>query len=173
MTGLAVLSGLFCALGGLAQAPDTNPASGPQPVPLIRAEKRLVLVDAVVTGKGKYVHGLTAKDFRLWEDKKEQKIESFASEADSASPQTGRQHYLVLFFDNSTMSFGEQVYARRAALKFVETNTAADRLIAVADYGGSLGIAQNFTSNTERLKAVINGTKFAYVPANEQANPAA
>ena len=44
---------------------------------VIRAETRLVLVDAVVTDKkGDYVHDLTIKDFKVWEDNKEQNIKT-------------------------------------------------------------------------------------------------
>src|ERR1039457_6926975 len=40
---------------------------------VIRSETRVVLVDAVVTDKkGNYIHGLTAKDFKVLEDRKEQ-----------------------------------------------------------------------------------------------------
>ena len=56
-----------------------------------------MLVDTIVTGKqGEYIHDLTAKDFRVWEDNKEQAIKSVALEkAQTAAP---RQRYLVLFF---------------------------------------------------------------------------
>ena len=40
---------------------------------VIRTETKLVLVDAVVTDKkGDYVRDLTAKEFKVWEDGKEQ-----------------------------------------------------------------------------------------------------
>jgi VWFA-related protein len=135
--------------------------------PLIRTEKKLVLVDVVVTDKkDNYVHGLTVKDFRLWQDKDEQTIETFSSEVDPASPASTRKHYLVLFFDNSTMGFAEQAQARQAALRFLDKNTAPNRLIAVVNFGGSLRIAQNFTSDTERLKQVVSGVKFSSVSSN-------
>jgi len=135
--------------------------------PLIRAEKKLVLVDVVVTDKkDNYVHGLTVKDFRVWQDKEEQTIETFSSEVDPASPLANRKHYLVLFFDNSTMGFAEQAQARQAALHFLDKNTAPNRLIAVVNFGGSLRIAQNFTSDVERLKQVVSGVKFSSVSSN-------
>jgi VWFA-related protein len=136
--------------------------------PLIKAEKKLVLVDVVVTDKkDNYVHGLTAKDFRVWQDKDEQTIETFSSEVDPASPSANRKHYLVLFFDNSTMGFAEQTQARQAALRFLDKNTAPNRLIAVVNFGGSLRIAQNFTSDAERLKQVVSGVKFSAVSSND------
>ena len=140
---------------------------GTQPATVIRTEKKLVLVDVVVTDKkGDYVHGLTAKDFKLWEDKDEQTIESFSAESDPTSGLANRKHYLVLFFDNSSMQLGEQTQARQAALKFLDKNAGPNRLMAVVNFGGSLHIAQNFTSDTERLKQVISGVKLSSVASN-------
>ena len=71
---------LFC----LAAAAGTVAAVAQDNV--IRTESRVVLVDAVVTDKkGKYVRDLKQKDFRVWEDNKEQTITSFTFEADAAS----------------------------------------------------------------------------------------
>ena len=53
---------------------------------VIRTETKLVLVDTVVTDKkGNYVKDLEAKDFKVWEDNKEQAIKSFSFEAGTAS----------------------------------------------------------------------------------------
>jgi VWFA-related protein len=143
-----------------AQAPADSGA-------VIRTETKLVLVDTVVTDKkGNYIHDLEAKDFKVWEDNKEQPIKSFSFEAGSAAPSNPQKHYLVLFFDNSTMEFGDQARARQAATKFIDTNGGPNRLIAIANFGGALQIAQNFTENTERLKNVVNGIKFSSVAPN-------
>src|SRR3984957_18777487 len=134
-----------------AQAPPDSGAG-------LRTETKLVLVDAVVTDKkGGYVRDLTAKDFKVWEDGKEQAIKSFSSEADPASVANAQKHYLVLLFDNSTMGFGEQARARQAAAKFIDSNGGPNRLMAIANFGGASQIAQNFTDDTERLKNVVNG----------------
>lgn len=158
---LAVVLGAF----GL-RAQDASQSAGPT----IRAEKKLVLVDVVVTDKkGEYVHGLTAKNFRVWEDKDEQSIETFSAESDAASPLTNRKHYLVLFFDNASMDFGQQGQARKAALQFLDKNAAPNRLIAIVDFGGSVRIAQNFTDDPERLKQVVGGVKFSNVSSSTDA----
>ena len=125
-----------------AQAPADSGA-------VIRTETKLVLVDAVVTDKkGDYVHDLEAKDFKVWEDNKEQQIKSFSFEAGTASPSNPQKHYLVLFFDNSTMDFGDQARARQAASKFIDANGGPNRLMAIVNFGGALQIAQNFTDDT-------------------------
>ena len=89
----------------LTQSTDATQPQGSTPV--IKAETRLVLVDTVVTDKhGNYIRDLTQKNFKVFEDNKEQPIKSFSYEADPASSTNGQKHYMVLFFDNSTMEFG-------------------------------------------------------------------
>lgn len=134
--------------------------------PVIKTEKRLVLVDAIVADKkGNYIRDLTAKDFRVWEDKKEQDIESFSFES-GTSGANAQKRYLVLFFDNSTMQFGEQAQARKAAQQFIDANAGPNKEVAVMNFGGSLQIAQNFTEDTQRLKQAISGVKFSSVSPN-------
>jgi VWFA-related protein len=137
----------------------------------IRTETRVVLVDSVVTDKnGAYVHGLAQKDFKVWEDNKEQTITSFSFLAD---PSNAPKRYLVLFFDNSTVSPASQIYARQAATKFIDSNAGPDRQIAIVEFNGTLRIAQNFTGDADRLKQVVSGVKLSTVPANGAGLPAA
>ncbi len=143
-------------------------AAGTDDAGVIRAETRLVLVDSVVTDKkGEYVRDLAQKDFKVWEDGKEQAITSFSFEesTNSANPQP---HYLVLFFDNSTMDMGDQTRARDAAAKFIDANAGPDRLIAIADFGGTVHISQNFTADAQRLKQVVAGLQGSSVSPNAQ-----
>jgi len=174
---LLLLHGLVCLLGswmflelgsGLplahAQQPTTVAASEAQ----FRAETRLVLVDTVVTDKkGNYVRDLADKDFRVWEDGKEQSITSFSFEENTGSANS-QPRYLVLFFDNSTMDFGDQAKARDAAAKFIDANAGPNRLIAIADFGGAVTISQNFTADAQRLKQVVAGLKGSVVSPNAQ-----
>ena len=143
-----------------AQAPADSGA-------IIRTETKVVLVDAIVTDKkGNYIKDLEQKDFKVWDDNKEQQITSFSFEAGSSSPTNPQKHYLVLFFDNSTMSFGDQALARKAANQFIDSNGGPNRLIAIVNFGGALQIAQNFTEDTTRLKNVVNGIGFSAVDPN-------
>jgi VWFA-related protein len=139
----------------------------PGGVPVLKTEGRLVLVDAVVTDKkGHAIRDLTAKDFRVWEDDEEQKISNVSLESlATASPEKSTR-YLLLFFDNSTMQTADQMNARIAATKFIEANSGPGRLIAIADYGGSVHITQNFTNDTDRLKKVVAGLRGSYVSPN-------
>ena len=147
---LTALLGLGAGLAAAQQ--DTPPDSGS----VIRTETRLVLVDAVVTDKkGSYVRDLTLKDFKVWDDNKEQAVKNFSFEADPASPSNGQSRYLVLFFDNSTLDFGDQAQARKAASQFIEANAGPNRMMAVVNYGGAIQLAQNFTADAARLKAAV------------------
>lgn len=124
-----------------------------QQSPVMRSETRVVLVDTIVTGKkGDYVRDLTAKDFHVFQDGKEQPLASFAFES-SATPSQPRS--LVLFFDESSMQMQDQIPARRAASAFIDAEADANRKIAVMAYDGALHIAQNFTDNAGRLKDAL------------------
>src|SRR5258706_2696388 len=100
-----------------AQQPATATTSD---TGVIHVETREVLVDAVVTDKkGNYIRDLAQKDFKVWEDGKEQGVTSFSFEDGTGSPTNPKPHYMVLFFDNSTMNTRDQVQARAAASKFI------------------------------------------------------
>ena len=137
--------------------PDTS-------TPLIKAETRLVLVDTVVTDKkGNYITDLDTKNFKVWEDDKEQTIKSFSFEASSGSGASDQKHYLVLFFDNSTMEMGDQARARDAAAKFIAANAGPNRLMAIVEFTGIVRIAQNFTADADHLKKVVAQVKFSSI----------
>ncbi len=146
---------------------EAPPVARDNSTPVFKAETRLVLVDTIVTDKkGNYITDLTAKDFKIWEDNKEQPIKTFSFESGSSAPSESHRHYLVLLFDNSTMSFADQARARDAAAKFVEANAGPDRYIAVMNFGGTVNVAQNFTADAERLKQVVRNIKFSSVSPN-------
>src|SRR5580658_3812328 len=118
----------------------------------IRTETCVVLVDTIVTDKqGDYIHGLTAKDFRVFEDNKEQAIQSVVLEKGAVA---SRPHYLVLFF--APMQAAERMVARRAVSGFIDANAEENRKIAVASFNGEMRIGQNFTGDAVRLKTAVN-----------------
>jgi VWFA-related protein len=135
---------------------------------VLRTETRLVLVDTVVTDKkGNYIRDLAQKDFKVWEDGKEQPLTSFSYEESTGSSKP-ELRYMVLFFDNSTMDLADQANARNAAAKFIDANAGPDRLIAIAEFSGSVRISQNFTADVQRLKQVVMGIKGSSVSPNAQ-----
>jgi VWFA-related protein len=135
---------------------------------VIRTESRIVLVDAIVTDKkGQYIPGLKREDFKVYEDNKEQSISSFSSGADPAVQNAANQrHYLILFFDTSSMEMADQMQARNAATKFIDSNTNPDALVAVVNFGGSLQIRQNFTADAQLLKAAVSSSTVPHIESN-------
>src|SRR5579862_7652472 len=98
---------------------------------VIQSESRIVLVDTIVTDKKEnYVRNLTQKDFKVFEDGKEQPLKSFSFETGGTGPAKGQRRFIVLFFDNSTMDFAGQAQARLAAGKFIDANAGPNRLMA-------------------------------------------
>jgi VWFA-related protein len=117
---------------------------------VIHTEARVVLVDTIVTGKnGAYVRDLTAKDFRIWEDNKEQVLRNAAFE--SAESQAA----LVLFFDMTSMDVRDQIAARQAASGFIDAGTGPNRRMAVVSYDGTVRVRQNFSDSAGRLKDAL------------------
>jgi VWFA-related protein len=129
------------------------------PGPIIRSETRTVLVDAVaVDKKGKFVTDLAQKDFRVWEDGKEQKLTGFSLESSGVSPERPTRHYIAMFFDTSTAAQASQVAVHQQALRFVDGFASPDRDMAVIDYGFDSGIhvAQNFTTDRDLLRKAVS-----------------
>jgi hypothetical protein len=165
----SILTGLALAACALAQEPPATPPANAAGT-IFRSETRLVPVDVVVQDKkGNYIHDLEQKDFKVWEDNKEQAIRNFSFEANPASPLAQQKKYLVLFFDLSSMNPGDQIQARTAAVKFIDANAGPNRVMAVVNFGGSLQVTQNFTDDIERLKAAANGVRMSAVTTTASA----
>ena len=132
-----------------------------QQPPVIRGGTKVVLVDVVVTDKkGSSLQGLTAKDFRIWEDGKEQTIQSLSLEgvAEGVSGSaSARTNSTVLVLDYGGMTIPDQSRARTAALKFIDANSRPNHPMAVANlYRNVVLVVQSFTEDATRLKEAVN-----------------
>ncbi len=145
-------AGVWAALG----ACSALVAQSQTPAPF-RAEARLVVVDAVVTDKkGASIRGLAAREFHIFEDGKEQPVAGFSTQTGPAVPGISRQRYFVLFFDDNSLGMDDQMWIRRAALKFIEDNAGPNRFIAVMEtHGQVLRLTQTFTADVGRLEEVV------------------
>ncbi len=156
-----------------AQTPATNanaalPETPASSTPVLHAESRVVRVDVIVTDKkGNYIHDLTPKDFRVYDNDKEQQIVNFSFGSSESAAQAPERHYMVLFFDDSTMDLGDQARARQAALKFIDADAGPDRVMAVVDFTGALRIIQNFTGDPAQLKRATQYAKASAVSPND------
>jgi VWFA-related protein len=112
---------LLAQTAGSAAAPAAGgkiPASPP------------VLVDAVVTNQADApFHGLTAADFHIFEDGKEQAITGFQTHTGPATPGIPGQQRIVLLF--GPQSSDSQQWIQRAVRKFVAENAGPNRLMEI------------------------------------------
>jgi len=169
---------------------NTSPAEvplGAHPVPPIETEAqapaltirqtvRRVIVDVMVRdAAGKPVHGLTAGDFLLTEDKQPQRVLSFdVYDFDKASiarapnapplppnvfenvpvaPERGPLYVMVLDLVNTEMV--DQMTARQQLLKFVRSKPEGTRF-AVFVTSDKLYLVQGFTADKDALYAAVD-----------------
>ena len=148
--------------------PALAPAQEP-PRTVIRAETQLVLVEAAVQDKkGNSVKDLSTKDFHIWEDGKEQPITSLSLETAAAGPAKAARHYLVLFFDNSSLPTSQQLAIRRDAARFAGAWAAPDRNVSVVDFGPQIRVTQGFTALPGPLQQAISQAKASGQPVSER-----
>ena len=143
---------LFLCVPLLAQ---TGESGGPGTAPLkIKSESRLVLVDAVVTGKKDApIHGLTTRDFHVFEDGKEQTITAFQTHAGPTAPEMPQQHFLLLFDGKSNDDLKS---IQEPAARFIADNAGPNRLMSIAYYSsGCLTIATQFTADVVQLQHAL------------------
>ena len=131
-----------------AQAPAASGSGDAEAT--FRAGTEEVLVDAVVVDKkGRFQRDLTARDFKIWEDGKEQKITSF-SLAGAGVPGHSSKHFLALVFDSETPGLREEV------MQFVDRFAAPDLYLAVfSRVNREMRLQQDFTPDAARIKAAL------------------
>lgn len=178
--GIVVLLG---ALGGVLAArqepaQSSAPATGAQEQPNVtfRAEVNYVEVDArVLDENGKFINGLTPKDFQVLEDGKPQQVSVFSVvnlpveraerplfaskpiEPDvttNLAGQNGRV-YLIVLDDLHTNALRSQ-QVRAAARQFIERYVGANDLVAVLHTSGRSNASQEFTSNPRLMLAAVD-----------------
>jgi Ca-activated chloride channel family protein len=111
----------------------------------IKVDVDLVLVNATVSdSKGRMVMSLQQENFRLWEDKVEQKVEYFSSEDTPMS--------IGLIFD-ATGSMEDKISrARDAAVSFLKTGNLEDEFFLVT-FSQSPRLTDGFTTDISRLQS--------------------
>ena len=111
----------------------------------IKVDVDLVLVNATVSdSKGRMVTGLQQDNFRIWEDKVEQKVEYLSSEDSPMS--------IGLIFD-ATGSMADKISAARdAATGFLRVGNPDDEYFLVT-FSQSPRLADGFTTDISRLQS--------------------
>ncbi len=159
------------------QVPElrTRPEA-PSPTMTFRQTVRRVIVDVMVRdAAGKPVHGLTANDFSISEDKEPQRVLSFdvydfdkpsISRAPDAPPlppgvfenvpkvpERGPLYVILLDLVNTEMA--DQMTARQQVLKFIQSKPAGTRF-AVFVTTDKLYLVQGFTEDKDLLYAALD-----------------
>ena len=110
----------------------------------INVDVDLVLVNAAISdSKGRMVTGLQQENFRIWEDKVEQKVEYFSSEDTPMS--------IGLIFD-ATGSMADKIStARNAAASFLRVGNPDDEYFLVT-FSQRATLVEPFTTDISRLQ---------------------
>jgi Ca-activated chloride channel homolog len=118
----------------------------------LKIDVDLVMINVAVTDSdGRPVTDLKPESFQVFEDKVEQKIRYFSSEAAPVS--------LGIIFDISHSMEKKLSFAKDAAVKFLQTGTPDDEYFLV-EFSNRAKIAEGFTSDITRLR-----DKLSLVPA--------
>jgi VWFA-related protein len=182
----ATLTLILFAIFARAQQIGQNAPAGSSPQSTFSTSSQLVIETVNVKDKsGKFVQGLTAKDFTVTEDGVEQTLRFFEfqsvpgenepepplkalapplkklPEAQITTEKPGDVKYqnrrlLVLYFDMSAMPPQDQLRAVNAAQKFIGTQmTPADRIALMRFDSGAVRVMSDFTSDRDRLNSIL------------------
>ena len=117
----------------------------------IRVDSTLVLINVTVTDPlNRFVTGLERENFRLLEDKVEQKLTHFASEDAPLS--------VGLVFDASGSMGSKLQKARLAAAQFFRTANPEDEFFLI-QFNDRPELIQGFTTNTEEIQNRLTFTQ--------------
>ena len=184
---MALLLATFIGIAVAGQAPAGQTAPKPDgQAPVFRAATRLVQVSVVVhDGHGQPVADLKKDEFTLIERGKPQQI-SFFSVASSASPvnpppplpphvfsntltqQAGvPPSVTIILLDLLNTSWTDQVYARKALVRFLEQIQPQDRLAILTLGGGRLTVLHDYTTDASSLVAKVAKFKAQLLPELE------
>ena len=128
--------------------PPQTPGTQGQSTTIKNVVDLVVLHATVVDEKGQFVPDLPRDDFRVFEDKIEQKISVFTKED---VPVT-----MGLVIDNSGSMKDKRAQVNEAALSFVRTSNTADEVFVV-NFNDEyyLDLDEDFTSNPEELHEAL------------------
>jgi VWFA-related protein len=124
----------------------------------MRVNVELVTLEVAALDKdGNPVRNLKKENFYLYEDGREQEIQSF-DEVDTDTPsgiEQSRGKTVLIFIDESTIAPIRLKSVCESAKTFVKKHMNPTDLFAVASFGDSLKIRQNFTHEPERILGAI------------------
>jgi VWFA-related protein len=141
--------------------------------PVFRAGVKLIETTVVVHRKGQPVADLTAADFKIFEDGKEQKIEFFAMQGDVSRDRSVQSFPLpknvfsnrpeqragggvtVLLLDRLNSNAEDLARAKEQVVKLLANANPGDRIALYVLEGDTITVLHDFTSDTRRLTAIL------------------
>ena len=171
---------LLCRMGFTQSAPPPSsstqnpPQTAPNPSDFtLNINARVVLTDVTVTdSKGNPIHGLKSTDFRIFDNKRPQKLDSFQehtghSPVAVASVSTDPNVYgnwntlhpppviNVILLDTTTIAIADQMYLYDQLKRFVQALAPGEPLAIYTRWGDFTLVLQNFTTDHALLLAAI------------------
>lgn len=165
-----------------AQMPDTQPSSAAHSF-VLTINARLVVLDVVITDKaGRPVDGLTAKDFQIFEDGKQQRLRSIdppsahllpaasvtagiSAVFDPAQPASfGHSPVDILVFDQLNTHFADSSFARRCLRDYLAGQPAllAQPTTLLTVYDNHFKLLQAFTRDRDALLRAVAAAPAEY-----------
>jgi Ca-activated chloride channel family protein len=125
----------------LLLAPAPCPAQSAQDDDVVRVESDLVVLNVTVTDRqGKYVHKLPLKEFKVFEDRVEQKISTFALEENPFAA--------AILIDTSGSMEGRVSLARAAAIRFLD-RLRPDDVVSIFNFDSKVEQVQDFSNSRD------------------------
>lgn len=131
-------------------APLPPPPPPTQNTPVFRAGASLVALNVTVTDGKRFVAGLRADDFAVYEDGVQQQVQFFESKAVPVD--------LILLIDTSSSMRDKMDVVHEAALGFLRTLREGDRGAVVA-FSNGVNVMQALTSDRAALDEAIKKTE--------------
>src|SRR5439155_2278167 len=178
-----LLLSAMCSNALRAQEPTTPKPQ--EPVETIRVGTVAVQTDVIVTDKtGKRIKGLTAADFAVLDEGKQQTIDYFTAiesdqvtQGDNRSPSMGataasdakeksatftsalvtpyRGRHIAIVVDDLTLSSDNFLRSRQALTEYVNAKLTSSDMAAIISTGGSIASLQQFTNDKGRLLSAL------------------
>src|SRR5437870_971359 len=156
LLGVFLSLGMFCAPAVRAQIPVANPVPPPpgqnttekQGATIVSRVNLVVLHTTVLDDRQRFADGLTAQNFRVFEDKIEQKLSLFKREDVPVS--------MGLVIDNSGSMRDKRPKVNEAALTLVQASNPQDEVFVV-NFNDDfyLDLDKDFTSSVPELKEAL------------------
>jgi VWFA-related protein len=130
----------------IAQAQDTDDGDD-----VVRVNTDLVVLNVTVTdSEGRYVHGLRRTDFKLFEDGREQTVDTIASFNDEETPFAA-----VVLLDTSGSMESRLSLARSAAIRFLNGLRSED-VAAIYSFDAKIEQVQDFSPSRDLAPVAFN-----------------